>query len=1260
MKFVRSIVLILQINLVNAQPPWTFEILDIEDGLSSNTVNCVFEDSRGYTWIGSFEGLDRYDAYTVTSFNSQSKELEELLGQNITSIAEDSFGEIWIGTRGAGIFIYSWELGAFRQLGPEHDLPEGRILFIKPTADGRMLVSINKVGLGLYDFDKEKFTLHKPDPRNPVAISSSVVLSAVQENENEFWLGANGNTVELFNVQSGNAQIFSFDDSPDEQTGMHKPLLKAKDGDLWIGTSGKGLYRFDINAKRFTRYDAASSSLSSNLITTLYEDATGTLYIGTDGGGISVLDFQRQDWSYINYSPSPGALNSNAVYDIYKDSEGRIWISTVRGGINIYSPYKTKFGLLKPIPYESKSIGSPSVTDVIQAENGLIWLCTDGGGVDVIDLNSGVFEHFRHDPKNPSSTISTNAVISLGEDANGNIWAGTFSGGVNRINPRSGEIKQFLPDPGNPGSINSKNVWSIYLDASNDLWFGLLGGGLDKFIPSSNRFKHYKPSQSKNSISGSRVMVLLEDSRNNFWIGTGSKGLDLLDRKTDTFTNYQHKKGDSSTLLSNKVRTLFEDNANRLWIGTTRGVNIMDLNTLEVSVHKVNRLLPDININGIQQDQEGNYWIATKKGLSRYREDSNETTNFTKANGLQGSDFNYTASITATDGTMYFGGTNGLNFFDPSKVEVSPIVPSVVITDIKLFDKSVSGLKSAEGERLIKSSIHALKEITFQYKENAIEINFSSLDYTDPTANKYRYQLEGFDQDWVYTDALQRSASYTNLDPGKYNFMVQGTNSDGIWSTKTRALSLTILPPWWQTWWFRILAFLLIGATATVIIKWRMRLLKKQKESLRSQVAAATAQVNDQNSALRVEQEALAVAISDTNMVVSQAVESGIFSSRIDLEGKEGAWHELALSINHLFDSIVLPFENITEIVGAMASSNLSVRYQHEAKGEVLKMTSSLNVALDNLSDLIATIQQTTMVVSKLSEDMDVSSNEMAVGTSEIATSTAELSNGAQEQVTRIDQASSELEVIQQVSSSVGEQAQSINEAAKQGLVLSNDGSAQMESMDTRMQEMERASTETSESIELLLAKSKEINAILNSIRDISVETNMLALNATIEAAKAGESGRGFAVVADQIRKLAENSNTFTTEIEQIVQELQNAISAVNNRITEMNDDITNGVKAARTASNSFSELASSNSETFDLSEKIVGLTSKQTTKVSEVTKLMESVVVIAEQAATGTEQIASSSNELSAGMTEYQDKTKKVGQIIRMLNEKIGQFRLE
>lgn len=1242
---------------VSAQSKWNFGHISTKQGLSTGTVNCTFKDSKGYVWFGTLDGLNRYDGYEMKLFKSDKSDPTSLAGNIITSIDEDSQGNIWIGTRNNGISIFDWRTGRFQNIlvnGPE-GLPSGSIQKILVTDEDDLLIGLLGGGLCKYNSEEGSIKVHTASNK-PSSISNNNVFSIAKAKPNHYWIGNHRGGIDLFNSKTETFQRYTYDPRFSSEETIRQDLLVGKDGTIWIGTDGEGLIKFNVTTSSFNEYKIGSSGLSSNIIKTVYEDQNGFIYVGTDGGGINILDPTTNQFSYLASDLyDDESLSSDAIYNIYEDEAGIIWVSTFRGGVNYFSKHLSKFHHYEQLPNEKNSLSFNSVIALEESSKGEIWIGTDGGGLDRLNPNTGEFEHFKStdDPR----TISTNVPISLLEDSDGYLWAGTYAGGVNRFNPVTNQFTRFVPDPNNPNSINSLNVWDILEDHQQKLWFALLDGGLASFDKDSESFTHYVAAGNKGSLSSNLVITLFEDSKRNFWVGTEDAGLNLFDRNAKTFKVFRNDPSDINSLLNDNIRTLHEDRNGKLWIGTAEGMNEMDLQTMEIKPSQVNFLLPNLVINGILEDKKGNLWISTNQGLSKYNPETAEIQNFTIADGLQGNEFNYTASLKARDGRMYFGGIHGLNDFHPDEVRLSSVDPQIAITAIRLFDEPITEIMKRNGDPLVSSTLPYLEELELSHDQNVLEISFASLDYTSPNSNTYKYQLEGFDQSWVYVDAKKRSANYTNLDAGTYVFKVTGTNSDGVWATSERAFTLSILPPWWATWWFRLLVLVLIITIAWGTYRWRSTLIKQQKRDLEARVAAATSQVVEQNKVLQEEQENLTGAIQDINFVIAEAVESGNFTARIDTDSKSGQWKVLGDSVNELFESIVTPFNAINEVVNAMAESNLSIRYSGEAKGDVKLITDNLNHALNQLSNLLSDIVSNTEVIGSSSEEMMISSEEMNISTNEIASAISEMSSGAQNQVQRIDEASQIIENILSYSSEATKQAEIINHAAEKGVELSDSGKGFITKMDTSMKKMLEVSVQTNASIEVLSDRSDEISKVLNIIKDISEQTNMLALNAAIEAAKAGDSGRGFSVVAEQIRKLAEDSASSTTKIERMVEEVQESISSTRKLINEMSSDIQVGVEASDQATHSFGELANSYSKTFDLSEQIVGATKDQNLSVRQVVELMEGVVVIAEQTAAGTEEAASSSQELSSGMTEYANRTKSVGEIVTKLQEKLSQF---
>ncbi|MFT7029172.1 MAG: methyl-accepting chemotaxis protein/streptogramin lyase [Marinoscillum sp.] len=1248
---------------LNAQSnDYKFSHLGTNEGLSTGTVNCVFKDSRGYIWIGTIDGLNRYDGYQIKIYKSDKDDPKSIVDNIITSIAEDQNGMLWVGTRGNGISIFNPETEEFSIPDPTTSvLSSVYVRDIDIDEKNNVLVATSGNGLFLFNWTNLAFQQYEASSPTNDGLSSNFIYSILRAAPSKYWLGTRSDGVDYFDLNDHSFDHLSLEKNQKTETANRKPIFIDHNNVLWVGTDGDGLYSCNLQSLKIHHYEESDiDGLQSGIITAFYEDDRGRLHIGTDGKGIHILSEDRKSFNYLQSSLIDDTdLSSDAIYEIYEDNSGVLWVSTFRGGVNIYSPAKSKFKLLEQQPYADNSLSFNSVIGLTESKDGSIWIGTDGGGLDRVNPKTGLFKHYKHDPESKNS-LSGNVIKGLFHDSQENIWAGTYAAGLNRLNLKTGKITQFLPDPEDPHSLGNQNVWAIFEDHFGTIWVGLLGdgGGLARFNPEDESFTHYLAGDSPTSLSSDLIITLLEDSKEQFWVGTEDNGLNLFDRDKETFERFLP--GGENSILDKSIRAIMEDRSGMLWIGTANGVNLLDPETHQISVAKVNELLPSKVVNGIEEDEKGFIWISSNKGISKYDPVKHEIRNFSQSDGLQGNEFNYTASLKSKDGMIYFGGLNGLNYFDPQEIQLSEFNPPLVITDLKIFDQSITSSNRVNGRQILTSSLDDVESITLTHKENVFTIEFASLDYTAPAENQYQYMLEGFDESWVNTNAAKRSATYTNLDAGTYIFKVKGTNSDGIWSSQERILEIEVLPPWWATLWFRGLVVLVIFISGIWVYRWRIAQIKEQQRRLEDQVKKATEKVKAQNETLKDEQESLQKAIEETNFVVGQAVDSGNFKARIELDNKTGEWKALGASVNQLFESILLPFEHMNSIVNALANSDLSLRYEDDAKGDVLRLKENLNNALENLSVLLSDIIKQVEVIGSSTHEMALTSEEMNVSTGEIASSIGEMSKGAHDQVTRIDESSQLIEGILQFSGNVSSQAKGINEAAERGVDKSDEGKALIETLDDRMKNIIKFSAETNESMKLLTNRSLEISRVLNIIKEVAKETNLLALNAAIEAAKAGDAGKGFAVVAEQIRLLAENSGSSVKNTQSMIDEIQHAIKNTASLVAEMETLVKGGEEASKNASASFESLATSYAQTLTMSEEIVKATGQQTTDLSRVVGIMESVVVIAEQTASGTEEIASSSSELSAGMSAFNNRTKIVMEIVEGLKKQVAAFRLK
>ncbi|MBN2347982.1 MAG: hypothetical protein JXJ22_04045 [Bacteroidales bacterium] len=845
------IILLLLISRISITNDIKFDHITSNDGLSSNTLSCIFQDSRGFIWFGTNAGLNRYDGYSIKEYKHDPDDSLSLVSNVIITIAEDDEGNLWIGTRGHGMSKFDRNTEKFIPFINLPDQPEGisNNLVKKILFDSHQNLWIGTWG-GLDLYQKETNTFkhlrHNKDDKN--SLYNNIVHSILEDSDGNLWIGTDGAGLNLYNREKKNFEFIPNNSGNDNFVGgfFDKPLFEDRKGNIWIGAEGEGLYRFDKKTRIFSlyRYLPDLKGLNNGIITSFFEDEFGNIWLGTDGGGINIFNPVSETFEYIMYdSKIANGISTDAIYCIYQDRAGTIWIGTYSGGVNYYNKVKYKFEHYTNDPNNSNSLSFKVVLDIFEDSKNRIWIGTSGGGVDIFNRSDNSFIHHKHHPDKPAS-ISGNIITCINEDRDGNIWIGTYNEGVNLYNEKTHSFKNFRHDPNNPASIGHNNVWAVYDDNSGNIYFLLLGGGLDIYNKTSGIFSHFKNNpEDPSSISYNNLITIFEDSKNNLWIGTEGGGLNLMDRENLTFKRFTYNRQKKGSISHNDIRIIYEDSKGNLWIGTGDGLNKLNYEDFTFTVLRKENGLPDNSINGILEDEDGNLWITTNKGLSRYNPEQESFRNYDINDGLQGNEFNYTSQCKTSNGELYFGGMNGFNIINPSTIIDNSYIPPVVLTDFQINGKPVITIRTKEDNKTIYKSISEIRNIMLTYKQNVFGFEFAALNYINPGKNHYKYKLEGFENDWNKTDANKRYVSYTNLKGGEYIFKVIGSNSDNIWNTEGVSINITILPPFWKTLWFKILILLLLSVSVGSIILFRYNNIKNQKIKLEYLVEKQTSEL---------------------------------------------------------------------------------------------------------------------------------------------------------------------------------------------------------------------------------------------------------------------------------------------------------------------------------------------------------------------------------------------------------------------------------
>ncbi|MBN2347983.1 MAG: hypothetical protein JXJ22_04050 [Bacteroidales bacterium] len=828
-----------------------FDHLTTNDGLSQNVVNCIFQDSKGYIWFGTNYGLNKYDGYSFKIYKRDPKDSLSLAGNDVITIDEDNDGNLWIGTRRNGLSTFNRAKETFTTFTYDPDNPESisnnSIKTILFDSQHNLWIGTSG-GLNLYQKKTGTFKRYIHAEEDETSLHDNDVHSLVEDAQGNLWLSSIGTGISRFDRENEKFEYIPNSLENPEYISRYfgKKLYCDSKGNIWIGREGDGIYLFNTKTLTFKQHGKRSgqSGLKNNTITSILEDETGKIWIGTDGGGINIYDPSTETFEYILYDPiNIQGISTNAVYSLYKDRSGTVWVGTYSGGVDYYNKYKYKFDLYTYDRNKSNGLSDKLILSICEDRKNQIWLGIGGGGANIFDPVENSFTHYRHNPADPSS-ISSDDVICVYKDSDGDIWLGTYREGANLFIEETNSFRHFKNDPDDPFSLGYDNVWAVYEDSRGNLWFGLMGGGLDLFDKKSGKFTHFRNNpEDTTSISSNNLRIIFEDSKGNLWIGSEGEGLNLMNRENGTFRRFFSDPHNEGSISSDDIRIIYEDNIGNLWIGTGEGLNLFNDQNFTFSVYRDSDGLPDNAINGMLEDNSGNLWITTNKGLSRFNAATWLFTNYDIKDGLQGNEFNISSQCKASSGELYFGGTNGFNSINPAKITDNPYIPPIVLTAFQIYNKPVKFVPSKDGRKTIYQTIGVTKNIELTHKQNVFGFEFAALDFTNPQKNQYKYMLEGFDEDWIYTTANKRFASYTNLNGGEYIFKVIGSNSDNVWNNEGVAIKITILPPFWKTIWFNIIIVLIISFSAYSFIKIRYNNIKNQKIRLEELVEKQTSEL---------------------------------------------------------------------------------------------------------------------------------------------------------------------------------------------------------------------------------------------------------------------------------------------------------------------------------------------------------------------------------------------------------------------------------
>lgn len=806
---------------VNAQSQRVIcEKISLESGLSQVNVRCILQDRSGFMWFGTQDGLNRYDGYEFVKFKWSPADTGTIPGNLISCLLEDKSGNIWIGTMG-GLAVYNPYTNSIKRIKTKRkgdNILPGNVSSFSLSKNGDIWIGDYQSGFYKYSYGTgkiEQFSVYKEDLKT---IADNKVTSIVKDDLGQVWIGTFSSGLFIYHPQKGSfAQI----DMPIKSPGANSiSALCYFNGTLFIGTLN-GFFVLTTDNKKIEAYyhnQKDINSISSNHILSLFCD-NDNLWIATENGGLNQLKIREKKFKVFKNDPSdPSSLSENSIYSVYKDRSNILWVGTGSSGINKINLQPVKFNSISRVTHKQGLFRSHSIRAIMIDESKHTWLGTDNGLYE-LDTANRIINSFFYSPSDKNS-LNDNKVWVIRLDHNGNIWVGTQRG-LAKYNKKKNNFERYLLPPGNQNEPPVFAIRAIHIDDNNDLWLGTFGAGLFHFSPHNQEltscFLRIKNPDAVNDIV---IFQIHEDSDHNLWLVT-TTGLAKFNPATNDYTRHFTGLATDSPSLYRPLYSLYEISRNKFWLGTLGdGLIEWSFNDKTFSSYTESEGLANNVVYAILPDRKGNLWLSTNYGISKFNTDNHSFKNYSVEDGIPGNEFNTGAFFLDKDYTIYFGGTDGVVFFNPEVFAENTRKPQIAITNFKVFDRPVSFNKTYFDQ----------DTIILSYYDNFFSLEFAALDLTAPSKNQYAYMLEGYDTNWVRS-GKRRYVAYTNLDPGKYVFRIIASNNDGIWNNEGISIAILIDPPYYMTWWFKTLMAALLVITVGYLYHIRIRTLKSESSA---------------------------------------------------------------------------------------------------------------------------------------------------------------------------------------------------------------------------------------------------------------------------------------------------------------------------------------------------------------------------------------------------------------------------------------------
>ncbi|MBO1321581.1 ATP-binding protein [Acanthopleuribacter pedis] len=820
------------------EPHLAFQRLTMADGLAQFTVNAVAQDQTGFMWFGTQDGLSRFDGYQMRTYRYERGASRSLSDNFIHSLTVSPDGTLWIGT-GNGFNRYDADRDQFQRYVAAADregwVKPGIVHALSPEGDAGLWVSIDGGGLSYLNRSQNQLRHFPPEEDN--GLPAATVFSFAQDRKNRLWLGMEDGHLAVYDRESARFRTYSANNPDYPRYNVAHDILDIyeKEGFLWLATDGGGLVRFDpgtVTTETFRHQPENTNSLPSDRVYSVTSDGWDVLWVGTYGGGLCRLDLAvRRFKTYQYQSEDTFSLSHNDVEKLYRDREGLLWIATYGNGVNRFNPHGDRFKILRKQQGNAQGLASSEVRALHEDGKGRIWIGTRLG-LHMLDPDTRQLTHYPAEPEKPEG-LNTARIDALYADPAGIIWIATDGGGLNRLDPADGRFTHYKHDPYNPQSISHNQLRSLAPAEDGRIWVGTLAHGLNLFDPGTGTFERFNHDPDRpDSLAGDRVHPILQEENGTLWVGT-LNGFNRRLPGTAAFETYRSQQGKPDTISHNRITCFYRDRDGVMWIGTQGGGINQVVNeepgALRFRAYTTEDGLAADAIGGILQDRQGRFWISTTRGVSCFDPAKEHFQNYSRPEGAQGTGYFINSFLADGRGLLYFGGITGLSVFNPDDFKPRTAQPRTTITDFFLANQPVP-LRFKWSQSPLRRPIYLTESVTLDHNFSVFSFRFSSLTYNNPAAHRYRYKMEGLDQQWIETTATNRYANYNRIPHGNYTFRVQAGDKEGNWDPVGAVVAVRILPPWWRSWWAMSLYFLASLFLVGAFLQFQNNKLKRERE----------------------------------------------------------------------------------------------------------------------------------------------------------------------------------------------------------------------------------------------------------------------------------------------------------------------------------------------------------------------------------------------------------------------------------------------